>query len=331
MTSLGLTGTSDFSNCSSFTTNTNRWVDRCIYVTNNVLNQSYPTMTNKWMCIPSFIIIGTMKSGTGELMRWLNLHPLMQSGSSDKGRRKEVHFFGSANFDQSTCPLLDYIHHFSVTERVLSNARQGTKSKPYMNVFMFDKSPNYIRDKHALKQMHAIVPDAKLLVILRNPVDRAYSEFRHHCLRNRYRRLITANDTTISVECSANKVKSNSTTTTSVDKNFAFEGKYYFQTGSIVRKEIVGACRVESVERSSDRRTPMSVQELERILEPLNLRRCSYADFAAYYFGPKYSTNNSNTVFGSVLDGWAKEEYTHGLYHEQIQRVLQWYSYFFLQ
>ena len=32
-------------------------------------------------CLPSFLIIGTMKSGTGELMTWLNRHPNLQSGS----------------------------------------------------------------------------------------------------------------------------------------------------------------------------------------------------------------------------------------------------------
>ena len=31
-------------------------------------------------CLPSFLIIGTMKSGTGELMAWLNRHPNLQSG-----------------------------------------------------------------------------------------------------------------------------------------------------------------------------------------------------------------------------------------------------------
>ena len=31
-------------------------------------------------CFPSFLIIGTMKSGTGELMNWLNKHPNLQSG-----------------------------------------------------------------------------------------------------------------------------------------------------------------------------------------------------------------------------------------------------------
>ena len=31
-------------------------------------------------CLPSFMIIGTMKSGTGELMTWLNRHPNLQSG-----------------------------------------------------------------------------------------------------------------------------------------------------------------------------------------------------------------------------------------------------------
>jgi hypothetical protein len=35
-------------------------------------------------CLPSFLIIGAMKSGTGQLMDWLNLHPNLQSGRDYK-------------------------------------------------------------------------------------------------------------------------------------------------------------------------------------------------------------------------------------------------------
>jgi hypothetical protein len=32
-------------------------------------------------CLPSFIIAGAMKCGTGELMKWLNLNPFLRSGT----------------------------------------------------------------------------------------------------------------------------------------------------------------------------------------------------------------------------------------------------------
>ncbi len=35
----------------------------------------------RYRCLPSFLIIGAMKSGTGELMKWLNLHPFLQVGN----------------------------------------------------------------------------------------------------------------------------------------------------------------------------------------------------------------------------------------------------------
>ena len=43
-------------------------------------------------CLPSFVIAGTMKSGTGVLMRWLNIHPHVQSGRGEDGSN-EIHFF----------------------------------------------------------------------------------------------------------------------------------------------------------------------------------------------------------------------------------------------
>lgn len=43
-------------------------------------------------CLPSLVIAGTMKSGTGVLMRWLNTHPQLQSGVGEDGGN-EIHFF----------------------------------------------------------------------------------------------------------------------------------------------------------------------------------------------------------------------------------------------
>ena len=40
-----------------------------------------------------------------------------------------------------------------------------------------------------MTQMHSILPSAKLIILLRDPVKRAVSEFRHHCRHGRYIRL----------------------------------------------------------------------------------------------------------------------------------------------
>jgi hypothetical protein len=42
---------------------------------------SSPFSNKLYRCLPSFLIIGAMKSGTGELMKWLNLHPFLRVGN----------------------------------------------------------------------------------------------------------------------------------------------------------------------------------------------------------------------------------------------------------
>jgi hypothetical protein len=44
-------------------------------------------------CLPSFIIIGAMKSGTGELMKWLQWHPLLRVSANDATGACCVFFF----------------------------------------------------------------------------------------------------------------------------------------------------------------------------------------------------------------------------------------------
>lgn len=367
-----------YSNCSLLSTKLS--VDRCI-------NVEVPMRTGKferrWLCLPSFIIAGAMKSGTGELMRWLNLHPFMQSGEGEGGRR-EVHFFGSTHLDQSPCPLLDYVRFFPVSDQKLANTKRSTTvpstSKEVTGLssesgslfdanrtiqplpfFTFDKSPSYIRDGRALAQIATTMPKAKLIVLLREPADRAYSEFRHHCLRARYRRLRIA----ATVLCSSTHLsntqpwnRSRNRTISDEDRNSspkprATKGEraskggkdspvWRFEVGSIVRADIV-QCRVfEGQADDALAQAPIESKEIMRLLEPVS--RCSYADFAVYYFGPSQKRNftrasgvaraaaeseseaSSESTRTLLVNGWAWEEYSHGLYHMQIRRALRWYT-----
>ena len=103
--------------------------------------------------LPNFIIIGAQKSGTTSLLQYLREHP--EIGATHK---KEVHFF-SWWYDKG----LDwYRAHFPF---------EG--EKPLIG----EASPSYLLHPGVPARLHAVLPDVKLLVMLRNPVDRAYS---HH-------------------------------------------------------------------------------------------------------------------------------------------------------
>ena len=113
-----------------------------------------------------------MKSATGVLMKRLNRFLLIQSGRGDQGRKNEIHFFG-AEFNSSACPVKEYLLRFP---------RAPLEMTPYT----FDKSPAYVQDHDTLKQIKSTLPGVKLILLLRNPVSRAYSAFQHHCRHARY-------------------------------------------------------------------------------------------------------------------------------------------------
>ena len=135
-------------------------------------------------CLPTFIIAGVMKSGTGALMKQLNQLPNILSGKSITGKN-ELHYFGSEQYNSLKCPWQDYIQHFHIP----SSSSSSSYKQSNTNTITFEKSPNYIRDKHILTQIKQMLPNIKLIIILRNQTDRTVSEFHHHCRHRRYYRL----------------------------------------------------------------------------------------------------------------------------------------------
>jgi hypothetical protein len=103
--------------------------------------------------LPDFLVIGAMRSGTSSLARYLRAHP-----SICLATQKEVHFF-DRNFDQG---IEWYRRHFPC-----SHAGHLTG----------EATQTYLFDKEALDQMASVVPDARIIVILRHPIDRAYSHY----------------------------------------------------------------------------------------------------------------------------------------------------------
>lgn len=125
------------------------------------------------LSLPNFLIIGAMKAGSTSLARYLGAHPQVFMAPC-----KEVHFF-DRNYDRG---ISWYAEHF------LSAADDESA--------VGEATPNYLYLPEALSRMAGAVPQAKLVVILRNPVDRAYSHYWHEKARGResldFRRAIEA-------------------------------------------------------------------------------------------------------------------------------------------
>ncbi|NEO98670.1 MAG: sulfotransferase domain-containing protein [Symploca sp. SIO2E9] len=106
--------------------------------------------------MPNFLIIGAMKSGTTTLYDSLNAHPQIYMS-----RLKEPHFFsydGTENF-----PITNLEDYQALFRGVSNETAIGEASTTYL---FNSKAPERIRH---------YIPKAKLIAILRDPAERAYS------------------------------------------------------------------------------------------------------------------------------------------------------------
>jgi hypothetical protein len=109
--------------------------------------------------LPDFVVIGAMRCGTSRFYSLLTQHPNVEHAAI-----KEVHYF-----DRS--------------------ARFGRGVEWYRQCFLFSKgedgrasitgeaTPNYLYHPMVPERMIQVIPQARLIVLLRNPVDRAYSHY----------------------------------------------------------------------------------------------------------------------------------------------------------
>lgn len=113
--------------------------------------------------LPDFVIIGAAKAGTTTLYAWLCDHDYVE-----RSRVKEVHYFSFHPYRGEDW----YRQHFPLeSARREFTARHG---RPFLTG---EASPTYMPDIDVPGRLADTLPSAKLIVSLRDPVDRAYSQF----------------------------------------------------------------------------------------------------------------------------------------------------------
>jgi len=108
---------------------------------------------------PDFLIVGAQKAGTTALYRYLEQHhQLLQNKSW-----KEVHYFDDVKNYQKG--IVWYLGHF-----------------PYKiekkNRLVFEATPEYLYYDHIPKLIKQDLGEMKIMIILRNPAERAYSAWK---------------------------------------------------------------------------------------------------------------------------------------------------------
>ena len=129
----------------------------------------------KLYMLPDTIIIGAMKCGTTSLFRYLCEHPNFSPPKS-----KEIHYF-DYNYDKG---LGWYSRQFPTKKMKWNGQLKGQQ------IITGEASPYYMFHPHAMRRIAHLLPDVKLIVLLRNPVDRAYSHY-HNEVRHGRESLLT--------------------------------------------------------------------------------------------------------------------------------------------
>ena len=118
-------------------------------------------MLSTW---PNLFVVGAAKAGTTSLAHYLQQHPDIYVSPF-----KEPHFFSQIAptpefkaFFPSVSDEADYL-------KLFKSARQET--------VRCEASTSYLWDERTPARIHARVPDAKIIILLREPVGRAYSHY----------------------------------------------------------------------------------------------------------------------------------------------------------
>jgi hypothetical protein len=118
---------------------------------------SYGAATHRTRPLPDFLILGAQKAGTTALYAYLRWHPRITGPSW-----KEVSYFD---------------RHYARGPRWYRG--QFPNRLRARGALVGEASPSYLFHPQAPERVAALLPDAKLIALLRDPVDRAFSQYQH--------------------------------------------------------------------------------------------------------------------------------------------------------
>ena len=126
---------------------------------------AYGRATARWRPLPDFLVIGGQKCGTTALYAYLRWHPRITGPAW-----KEVSYF-DRHYGRG-----EAWYHGQFPSRPRLRVTGGRSGRlPLVG----EASPSYVLHPNAPERVHALVPDVRLVVLLRDPVDRALSHYNH--------------------------------------------------------------------------------------------------------------------------------------------------------
>jgi hypothetical protein len=120
--------------------------------------------TSRFRPLPDFLVIGAQKAGTTALYAYLRWHPSITGPSWKEVSYFDRHYARGAAWYRGNFPLT-------------WSQRSRRRTRP--DRIVGEASPSYLFHPLAAERVKALVPEARLVVLLRDPVDRALSHYQH--------------------------------------------------------------------------------------------------------------------------------------------------------
>jgi hypothetical protein len=133
----------------------------------DVSTRSYAVATARWRPYPDFLIAGTKRGGTTSLWNYLLEHPqVLPMFPAPRGVKSNAFFF--ENLDRSDAWYRSHFH---------TSAYRRFRERRVGRTVTGEASPYYMYGPHAIAHIAARMPTIRLIVLLRDPVQRAYGHY----------------------------------------------------------------------------------------------------------------------------------------------------------
>ena len=126
------------------------------------LHRFYCLITSPLHVLPDFYIIGTQKGGTSSLYDYLTTHPSIEPCYTKEPSYFDRYFERGLHWYKVNFPFK--IHKFIATNILKNKFITG------------EASVRYLDHPFAPQRIKEITPNAKFIILLRNPIDRAFSQ-----------------------------------------------------------------------------------------------------------------------------------------------------------
>jgi hypothetical protein len=130
-----------------------------------LIKRSIRSATQNQRALPDFLIIGAQKAATTSLYAYLAQHPQIL-----RSRPKEIFFFDGGDNPQVNTYLKGeawYRSHFPLQKKLANGS------------VTFEASTTYLFNPLVPERIHLMLPQVKLIALLRDPTERAISHYFH--------------------------------------------------------------------------------------------------------------------------------------------------------